>query len=206
MNALLYILFSFPVFSSEKPPFISGTGEPLTISYSIEVRSKRNTGIAETYNGGIKTVFIKDQQARLRLVSLMRMQDIFILQDAGKQQKIAIVKESGKNKYKSYLTPAQWKQYNRQYDGATCNLLDDTAMVLNYTCRKAVVNLRNKKTLTVYYTTAIQRPALPDPEPAFSCVPGVVLKYEYKYKRSTITYTATTITRDPIDPVVFRLP
>jgi GLPGLI family protein len=218
MNPLLYILFFVPVFSFEKLPIASGrsqaiieqgtgTSEDLTISYAIEVKSKKNnTGIAETYNGGVKTVFIKDQQARLRLVSLMRMQDIFILQNAGERQKIAIVKESGKNKYKSYLTPVQWKQYNSQYEGATCNLLNDTAMVLKYPCKKAVINLKNKKTLTVYYTTAFQKPGLPDMEPAFSCVPGLVLKYEYKYKRSTITYTATTITRDPIDPMVFKLP
>ncbi len=40
----------------------------------------------------------------------------------------------------------------------------------------------------------------------FSCIPGLVLQYEYRYKKGKIIYTATSIHEGNIDPVVFRVP
>lgn len=183
------------------------TDEDLTVSYSIGLKSKKdNAGIGEAYNGGVKTIFISKGQARLRLVSLMRMQSIFILSGSDRQQRVAILKESGGKKYKFYLTTDEWKQYNKKYDGVACRITDDTAMILHYICKKAVVTLKTGDMITVYYTPAIQRPVLALADPAFSCIPGLVLKYEYKYRKGTIVYTATTVTKGVIDPEVFSVP
>ncbi len=81
----------------------------LTVSYSVELKSNRsNTGIGETYNGGVKTIFISGDKARVRLVSLMRIESIFILPGNNTNHAV-IAKESGKNKYKYYLTPGEWE-------------------------------------------------------------------------------------------------
>jgi hypothetical protein len=179
----------------------------LTVSYSIGLKLKKgDAGIGETYNGGVKTIFISKGQARLRLVSLMRMQSIFILPGTGPQQIVTILKESGGKKYKFRLTANEWKQYNKKYDGATCRITDDTAMVLHYVCKKAVVMLKTGDMITAYFTPAIRRPVLALADPAFSSIPGLVLKYEYKYRKGTIVYTATTVTTEAIDPGVFSVP
>src|SRR6202012_3207617 len=100
-------------------------GGDLTVSYAIEVRSKKsNTGIAETYNGGVETLFITGHQARLRLVSLMRMQSIYLFsQDP--ERRVTIVKESGHDKYKYHLNGGEWKAYNKKYEGVKCLLTED---------------------------------------------------------------------------------
>jgi hypothetical protein len=203
----LFTFFSFARIPAGPPLSPGGPagGQDLTISYSIELKAKRkSTGIGETYNGGVETIFAGDRQVRLRLVSLMRMQSIFILPD--NKQRVTILKESGKDKYKCYLTDEDWKQYNQKYEGVACRLTGDTARILNYACKKAVLTLKNRKTITVYYTPAIQKPVISGVEPLFSSVPGLVLKYEYTYKRGTIVYTATMVTRSAIDPDVFAIP
>jgi GLPGLI family protein len=206
-------IFSLLSFSWIAPPrsFQSSgkrlSDHDLTVSYSIGLRSKKNdTGLGETYNGGVKTIFISNGQARLRLVSLMRMQSIFILPGTDPQQNVAILKESGSKKYKTYLTAEEWKQYNKKYEGINCRFSDDTATVLRYVCKKAVLTLKSGDVITAFYTPAIHRQILAQADPAFACIPGLVLKYEYQYRKGTITYTATTVNTGAIDPEVFNVP
>ncbi|MBS1564329.1 MAG: hypothetical protein JST39_08055 [Bacteroidetes bacterium] len=182
-------------------------GHDLTVSYSITLKSKKkDTGIGESYNGGVKTVFVSDGQVRLRLVSLMRMQSIFVLPAAAPEHRVAIVKESGRDSYKYFLTPGDWKQYNSRYEGLSCRFMDDTLHLLGYMCRKAVITLKTKETVTAWYTSAVSEPALGNVEPLFSSLPGLVLKYEYTYRKGTIVCTATSINRQPIEAAVFAVP
>lgn len=212
MNKGLYIIILVAVWSfaphpvqQSREPHHPG-GNDLTVSYSIELKSKRkNIGIGETYNGGVKTIFVRHQQVRLRMVSLMRMQSVFIL-PGQPEKRVAIVKESGKNHYKSYLSGSEWKLYNRRYEGVICSNTNDTLNIAGYSTKKAIIVLKGGQKITAWYTTAIQEPALADAEPMFSCIPGLVLKYEYAYKKGTIIYTATAVSRNAVDPGVFIIP
>jgi GLPGLI family protein len=179
----------------------------LTVSYSISVQSpKGNPGIGETYNGSIKTIFISGDKVRVRLVSLMRMQSIFIFPKIRSDYAAIITKESGKDKYKYYLSPAQWKQYNNKYDSVTCKLSAESAVILNYPCHKAIISLKDGTKITLYYTDKIKRKEFALAEPIFSCVPGLVLQYEYQYKKGKIIYTAMSVNENDIDPTVFKVP
>jgi GLPGLI family protein len=180
----------------------------LTVSWSISVTSGRggDMGLAETYNGGVETLFATDGQARIRLVSLMRIQSILMSAAADQAKSFIVVKESGKDKYVTRLTEEEWKKYNKKYAGAVCKLTEDTSEVLHFSCKKAIVTLKNGRVITAWYTSAIRAPAFSSLEPAFSAVPGLVLKYEYTYKRKTIIYTATSISHAPIERTVFKAP
>jgi GLPGLI family protein len=178
----------------------------LTIVYDIQVKTdKSKTGIEETYNGGIKTIFINKEQARVRLVSLMRIQSIFFSASVNSNHPVSIVKESGKKKYKCYLTNNQWISLNNKYNNDSCQLANDSVIILNYPCRKAIITLRNGRILTAYYTNQLN-PISPKIEPAFSCIPGLVLQYQYTYKKGTIIYTASNINQNPIDGNIFKIP
>lgn len=183
-------------------------GDDLTVTYTIELTKarKKSIGIGETYNGGTKTIFVSNGLVRLRLVSLMRMQSIFILPPGNTERMAAIVKESGKNKNKVYLSAAQWKQYNAKYEQAICRLLDDTAVISGYPCHKAIITLSDGRSITAFYTKQVQRAELAEVEPVFSCIPGLVLKYTYEYKKGKITYTATAISRKQIDQEILKVP
>lgn len=179
----------------------------LTISYSLLLKSnKSNTGIGEAYNGGVKTIFIDNHKARVRLVSLMRMQSVFIMQPGNPKQAAVITKESGKDKYKYNLTAEQWKRYYRKYDSVSCELTDDSTVILNYPCRKAIIRLKDGRSMEVFYTDSVSNKMLSKVEPAFSCIPGLVLQYEYKQKKGSVVFTATSITDAYIDPGVFKAP
>jgi hypothetical protein len=186
---------------------ISSVEQDLTVSYSIGVMSKSgNAGIGETYNGGVETVFAGSRQARLRLVSLMRTQSVFVSTGSDRLEKVTILKESGRNKYSTKLTPEEWTKYNKKYEGLTCAITEDTVRILNYQCRKAIISLKDGRKMTAWFTPTVHKPICSFLEPAFSRLPGLVLKYEYTYRRKTITYTATSISHDPINADVFTIP
>jgi hypothetical protein len=207
---LLFVIISFCGQSFRQPApaaFRPETEKDLTIPYSITITSKKSAaGIAETYNGGIETLFAGAHVARLRLVSLMRIQSVFITTDNGLLKSVTIIKESGNIKHRSALTPTQWTQYNKKYAGATCRFTQDTAIVLNHVCKKAIISLTDGRQLTAYYTPAIQRTVFAFLEPAFAQIPGLVLKYAYTYKKKTITYTATAISNNPISADILAVP
>jgi len=178
---------------------------PFTIVYDIVVKSgKRKTDIEETYNGGTKAVFVNKDKARIRLVSLMRIQSLFFY-SVNTPNPVSMVKESGKKKYKYNLTNDQWNLYNDKYTNDSCVFSNDSLFILNYLCRKAVIYLKDGRLLTTYYTTQF-KPFNSKIEPAFKDIPGVVLQYEYAYKKGSILYTAAKISKNPIQDNVFKIP
>lgn len=177
-----------------------------TIAYSLSIKAEERNGIAESYNGAIKTLFITDRQVRSRLVSLMRTQSVFYVSDTIKKDLITMIQESGKDKSRVNLTAGEWKEYNRKYDSATVELTEDSTVIQEYKCKRAYVKLKDGKILTVFYTPELRHPMFGLVEPAFKDIPGLVLQYEYANKQAVFTYTVTGISRNKIDPKVFKLP
>ncbi len=178
----------------------------LTIVYDIVVnKTKKSTGIEETYNGGTKAVFISNKKARVRLVSMMRVQSIFFEYDTSNLKQAVIIKESGTSKYRSNLSAADWKHYNSKYEGAVCEIKDDSTEIAGYKCRKAVINLPSGDSIEAYYTDSIKaiRGFI---EPAFSCIPGLVLQYQVQANKGTITYKASQVNNGPIEKNTFVIP
>ena len=148
---LLLVIGTLCILSFRQPApaaFRPETEKDITIPYSITITSKKSgTGIAETYNGGIETLFAGALMARLRLVSLMRIQSVFLIIDKELLKSVTIIKESGNAKHRLDLTPTQWMQYNKKYAGSTCRFTQDTAMILNHVCKKAIISLKDGRQL-----------------------------------------------------------
>gem|GEM_PF-453176 len=177
---------------------------PLTISYILTlVTKKANTGIGEAYNGGIQTLFTQNGYSRLRFASLMRIQSEIITPGA---PTVAILAESVKPRREIDLTPGQWSAYTGKYAAATYSLVDDSVVILGHHCKKALIGLRDGRRITAWYTPVIHSPAQARLEPGFAGIPGLVLRYEYTCRRKTVRYTATELSRRPIDPSVFAIP
>jgi GLPGLI family protein len=175
----------------------------LTIVYDITVnKTKKSSGIEETYNGGTRAVFISNKKIRVRLVSLMRIESIFFDYDTSTLKQATIIKESGKKKYLVKLTPEAWDEYNSKYKDATCDIKDDSVNIAGYPCRRAIVNLSSGEQIETFFTDSIPK-GNPFIDPAFSCIPGTVLQYEYTSKRGTITFKASQVKKGPIAKDVF---
>jgi len=180
--------------------------EDMVISYSIEIKTgSKRTSIAETYNGGSKTVFISKNKTRIRLLSLMRIESLFFLPGTDSTVHIYQEKESGGKANPRQLSLSNWQKLNYKYDSAYYKpVADESKKILGYNCKKAIIYLKDGRTITAYYTEAI-KPLRPICEPAFACLPGLALEYTYTYKSGSSTYTATSIKRETINPDIFLL-
>jgi hypothetical protein len=194
---------SKPIFK----PFKPGAKE-FVISYTIVVSGDKISGIAETYNGGLKTAFIRNDDARLRLVSLMRTQSIFFNNKKAGPKKVAtVVKESGKERGKMFLSAKQWKTYNTKLDSISCEIFkDDTLRVLNLLCAKALITRKDSSKIIAYFYPCTKNKTLDAVEPLFAKVPGLVMQYSYSSNDKTILYTATTLKAGKILPSTFIIP
>ena len=208
MRLFLFILFfSVTAFVSPAPADHPSSAPDLTISYSISLRLKKdNAGIGEIYNGGIQTFFAGKHAARLRLASLMRIESVFAVFDGGGLKNVTLIKESGSNKQRTVLSPEQWNQYNSKYNEASCHLSEDTMLILKHICKKAVIDLKDRRQIIAWYYPDNPRPSFSYLLPAFSGIPGIVLKYEYTFKKKTLVYTATSISHESISADVFTPP
>ncbi len=202
----LFLLLT--LFSNGQEPVINNTDSAdLVISYTIDIKSgSKKINVAETYNSGTKTIFISKGKARIRLLSLMRIESIFFLSSTDdSSSRIFRIKESAKKTTPWELTLEEWLQLNNKYDSARCeHIVGETKKILDYDCKKAVIHLADGRTLTTYYTEELS-PLRSIYEPAFALIPGLVLEYSYSYNGGSSTYTATSILRESIDPEIFSL-
>lgn len=179
-------------------------GKHLVLSYVLKIESRKESGIAESYNGAIKTIFLNDKIARSRMVSLMRVQSIFY--STGANEKITVVKESGEKSYKKNISPEQWRQMNKKYDGATYDYVEDSINILNYNCKKVIIHLKDGKKITAFYSSDLKNDLFKKVEPAFAPLPGVVLQYEYVNKDARFIYTASDISFALTSSEIYSIP
>lgn len=196
-----------PAFSQTPALAYSPSAPGLTIAYTITLRLRKgNAGIGELYNGGIQTFFSVRQDARLRLASLMRIESVFAHFDNGRLQNVTLVKESGHEKQKSSFSSNEWNLYNSKYKDAARRFTEDTTLILGHICKKVVITLKDGRQITAWYYPTTPKPSFSCLLPAFSEIPGIVLKYEYTQKKKTIIYTAASISYETISPDVFLPP
>jgi hypothetical protein len=190
------------------PPknYKSNTKE-FAISYSIDITGENINDIAQTYNGGLKTNFVKSDVGRIRLVSLMRTHSVFFSAKAAAAKKAIVVKESGKVRTKMPLTQKQWKTYNSKYDSATCEIFkEDTLRILNYLCAKAVLTCKDGSKIETYFYPSAKNKTLVEMEPLFASIPGLVMQYKYSLEQRTITFTAKSIRIGSIETKSLTIP
>ncbi len=208
---ILFSFFSYSVcaqvkIKKEKP--FKPTSKEFVISYTISVTGGSTDGIAETYNGGIKTAFVKNDYVRLRLVSLMRTQSVFYNNKKGLKKNVAtVVKESGKERSSMILSAKEWKTYNAKNDSSKCEIFkEDTIRILNFLCAKAIITTKDSSKLFVYFLPSSRNKTLNAAEPLFANIPGLVMQYSYTKAEKTINFTATTLKSAPIIASTFIIP
>lgn len=206
---ILPLIFIAQLFShgyAQNPSATNSSTEDMVISYNIVIEpGTKKTTIAETYNGGSKTVFISKNKTRIRLVSLMRIESLYFLPSTDSTTRIFQVKESGGKANPRQLSQSSWEKLNYKYDSAYYTPVDSEGKkILGFNCKKAIIYLKDGRTITAYYTEAI-KPLHSMCEPALASLPGLALEYTYAYKSGSSTYTAVSITQEAINPEIFLL-
>ncbi|WP_153799386.1 GLPGLI family protein [Foetidibacter luteolus] len=171
-----------------------------TVNFTITVTGEGSSPL----NNAAKTLYIKGRQSRVDIVAPSFKQSVIYDNNA---DVAVILREIGNDKYISTLDSVKWKEQNKQYDGMTVALTNETKTILGYECKKAIATLKNGNVFTMYYATAITPSATENPY-QFKNLPGFVLEYESQPEGSKqkITYTANKINLNPVPVATFEIP
>lgn len=211
MRSAFLFIFSFLFSIAVKAQSPAGENEfnqkDFLITYDINITSNKKNTIAETYNGAVKSVYVKGNSVKLRLVSLMRIQNIYYKHHTTDTSAVAvIVKESGKAKYKFRLGKSDWELFNSKHSSLDIKLSEDSLVILERVCKKAVLTYPDGSSLIAYYVPGTKNEALAAAEPMFAGVPGIVLQYELHQGKKGILYTASKISFEPLALSHFAIP
>ena len=194
--SLVLMLFALPLFAQK----MVSDG---SVIYAVSViKGKDNQAIADAFDGATLTVAFKGAMARTDLKSTLRQQTVFY---NSKDGSAVILKESGAEKYMINLTPAQWQQYNRKFDGVKFTNGADTKIIQGVNCQKATGTLKDGSVIEVYYATDL-KPIASGYEYAFKDLPGLPLQYEITMGNIVVRYTATSLQSVPVSSSTFDLP
>jgi GLPGLI family protein len=175
------------------------------ITYSISTEEgNADKDISASLKASTKTVYIKGNDSRTDLVSPSFTQSLLYNKTTGNA---VILREFGNNKFMTKLDQAKWVAENKKYEGMTVSLsTTETKTILGYECKKAVIQLKDGSSFTLYYATTIV-PSVKEYEYEFKDIPGFVLEFESQETDSKkIKYTATKINLSPVQASRFDIP
>ena len=198
-NILLLMILAISYFQVDaQKKFTEGT-----ISYDIVI----NTGdskpkIADMFDGATSIVYIKGNKTRSEMVSSLGSQSTIVDSKTGN---VTVLKEYGEQKYMISMTPANWKEANRRYEGVTFTFENESKTIAGYKCQKAIGKLKDGSTFTVYYTTELM-PENYEFQYSNKTLPGLAMQYESSIGSLKVTYTVSRISFNPVPASKFDLP
>lgn len=174
-----------------------------TISYDIVVQTGNTSpSIADMFDGATSIVYLKGYLTRFETVSSLGVQSTIV---DNKTNKITVLKEFGEQKYLITLTPENWKDANKKYEGVTFTYQEEFKEIAGYKCQKAVGKMADGITFNVYFTKDLITDNR-DFEYAYKSLPGLAMEYETTIRNIKVTYTVAKISFNIIPISKFELP
>ena len=174
-----------------------------TISYDIVINtSNTKPQAADLLDGATSVIYLKGNSSRSEMVSSLGTQATII---DGKTGNVAILKEYGEQRYMIKMTPDNWTQSNKKYEGVTFTYFDEYKTIVNYKCQKAIGMLADGTTFTVYFTRDLA-PVNKDFQYLNKNLPGLAMQYEATMGKMMVTYTVSNINFNPVPQVKLDTP
>ena len=174
-----------------------------TISYDIVINTSNNTPqAADLLDGATSVIYLKGNSSRSELVSSLGTQATII---DGKTGDVTVLKNYGEQKYMIKMTPGNWQQSNKKYEGISFTYLDEYKTIAGYNCQKATGKLSDGSTFNVYFTKELL-PVNKDFQYLNKNLPGLALQYEASLGKMMVTYTVSSINFNPLAQSKFDLP
>ncbi len=166
-----------------------------TISYDIVINtSNAKPQAADLLDGATSVIYLKGNSSRSEMVSSLGTQATII---DGKTDNVAILKEYGEQRYMITLSPDNWKQSNKKYEGVTFTYFNEYKTIAGYNCQKAIGKLVDNTTFTVYFTKDLV-PVNKDFQYLNKNLPGLAMQYEAGMGNMSVTYTVSNINFNPV--------
>ncbi len=174
-----------------------------TITYDIVINTSNSTPqAADLLDGATSVIYLKGNSSRSEMTSSLGTQATII---DGKTGDVTVLKDYGEQKYMIKMTPANWQQSNKKYEGINFTYLNEYKTIAGYNCQKATGNLLDGSTFNVYFTKELL-PVNKDFQYLNKNLPGLALQYEATLGKMMVTYTVSTINFNPISQTKLDLP
>jgi len=117
-----------------------------------------------------------------------------------------ILRKLNGEKYLSKYSADKWKDKNKDWDGMTVKLTNESKTILGYPCKKAIATTKAGKNFVIYYTYNLV-PSVSENPYQFKNIPGIVLEYESETTEGkSIVFKATKINFSPVPTAKFEIP
>jgi len=174
-----------------------------TISYDIIVNTgDKNPSIAAMFDGATSIVYLKGYQTRFERVSSLGVESTIV---DGKTGKVNVLKEYGDQKYMITMTPENWKDANKKYEGIEFKYAEEFKDIAGYKCQKAIGTMKDGSTITVFFTKELVANNR-DFEYAYKTLPGLAMEYETIIGDLKVTYTVSKVSFSIVPAAKFELP
>jgi GLPGLI family protein len=175
----------------------------LTLVYDASISSgSPQPKMADAFDGATTTVYLKGNLSRSEMVSALFSSAT--IHDSRTGSAVVLREVSGQ-KLLIRLTPDNWTQKNRRYDGISFTATNETKQIAGYNCVKAEARLADGSSFVVYYTTEIV-PENKDYDYQFRSLNGLPLEYELSQGNFRIKYTVSKINLNPVPASKFDIP
>ncbi|HTE23400.1 hypothetical protein [Flavitalea sp.] len=200
-NISLILFFTLAIFSM--PAYSQKKVSELTLVYDAAITSgSPQPKMADAFDGATTTVYLKGNLSRSEMVSALFSSAT--IHDSRTGSAVVLREVSGQ-KLLIRLSPDNWSQKNKRYDGITFTNTNETKQIAGYNCIKAEAKLSDGSTFIVYYTPEIV-PENKDYDYQFKNLNGLPLEYELSQGKFRIKYTVSRINLNPVPASRFDVP
>jgi GLPGLI family protein len=197
--SIVFFLFIFLSTSvTAQKTFTDGT---LVYNMSVETGSGQPK-MADMLDGATTTIYLKGNDSRSELVSSLGREATIYDATTGKG---VILKDYSGQKLMIILTPQNWQENNKKYEGITFTNTGETANIAGFNCKKAIAKLKNGTTFTVFYTTDVI-PANKSYDAQFTTLPGLPVQYEMESGKMKFKFTLASISYNSVPSSKFEIP
>lgn len=174
-----------------------------TISYDIVINtSNAAPQAADMLDGATSVIYLKGKSSRSEMISSLGIQSTIIDGNTGD---VTLLKDYGDQKYMIKMTPDNWKESNKKYDGVTFTYIDEFKVISGYNCQKAIGKLTDGTSFTVYFTRELL-PSNKEFQYLNKNLPGLAMQYEASVGKLLVTYTVSSINFNPVPAAKMDLP
>jgi len=174
-----------------------------TIAYDIVVNTgNSNPSIADMFNGATSIVYLKGYQTRFERVSSLGVESTIV---DGKSGNVNVLKEYGEQKYMITMTPANWKDANKKYEGIVFEYKDEYKDIAGYKCQKAIGTMKDGTMINVFFTKDLVANNR-EFEYAYKSLPGLAMEFETIIGSLKVTYTVSKVNFSIVPATKFELP
>ena len=196
LAGIFFLIFSMQALAQKKLT-------EATITYDIIVNTNnKSPQAADLLDGATSVIYLKGNSSRSEMMSSLGKQSTIIDGNTGN---VTLLKDYGEQKYMITMTPDNWKQSNKKYDGITFTYADEYKTIAGYKCQKAIGHLSDTSTFTVYFTRDLE-PINKDFQYLNKNLPGLAIQYEASLGKLMVTYIVSNINFNPVPASKFDLP